>query len=83
MEMRAPDSKPAAAILPEATQDTRARREAGAAFEALFIERMLSAASQQTSGPAADWRSLADRAIARDMARSSPLGLAKLLDGQP
>lgn len=72
--MRLPPVSTAAA----AAEGAALQRAAGQ-FEALFLQRMLAAARPDKSGPAADWRAMADERLAADLAAASPLGIAALL----
>ena len=82
--MPGPSIPPAATTPPAATAPDRAlARQAARDFEALLIERLLATARPPSSGPAADWRAMADRAVAQDIAEASPLGIATLLEPRP
>ncbi len=61
--------------------DQQAARKAAMGFEALMIEKMLAAARPSETGPAADARSLADRALAEELARCAPFGFGALVGG--
>lgn len=52
--------------------------QAGAAFEALILEKMIASARQQGAGD--DLRALGERQLAENLARTSPLGIARLLE---
>lgn len=70
---------PAAAPSAAAAAERQALARAAQAFEALMLEKLLAAAAPD-SGPDAEWRSFGTRAVAADLARGSPLGIAKLLE---
>ncbi len=59
---------------------TTALRKAGQDFEALLLEKLLASANPRPSGPEADWRAMADRRLAADLAAASPLGVARMLE---
>ncbi len=63
--------------------DQAALKQAGQEFEALLLEKLLQSSRGSQIGPAADWRAMADRQLARDLAGASPLGVAKLLEPKP
>lgn len=60
--------------------DTAALRQAGQAFEALVLEKLMKTTRPAISGAEGEWRTMADRQTAAELARSSPLGLAHLLE---
>jgi len=60
--------------------DPTVLKQAGQDFEALLLEKLLQSSRSAQSGPAADWRAMADRQLAKDLARASPLGVARLLE---
>ncbi|MFA7440892.1 MAG: hypothetical protein WCZ66_07955 [Sphingomonadaceae bacterium] len=60
--------------------ETLALRQAGQAFEALVLEKLMKSARPAVSGAEGEWRSLADRQVAAEISRSSPMGLAHLLE---
>lgn len=55
-------------------------KQAGEDFEALLLEKLLQSTRSASTGPAADWRAMADRQLAKDLAKASPLGVARLLE---
>lgn len=59
--------------------ESRELARAGQQFEALVIRQMLESARPKATGPEAEWRGLADQAMADQVAASSPLGIADLL----
>jgi len=58
-------------------------KQAGQEFEALLLERLLQSSRPARSGPSADWRAMADRQFAHDLAKVGPLGVARLLHPDP
>lgn len=70
-----PLPRPEAAAMAE----TRALQQAGQQFEAMVIRQMLASATPASAGPEREWRAMADQALADQVARASPLGLADLL----
>jgi Rod binding domain-containing protein len=71
--------KPLAGAAP--ADDPKALKDAAAKFEALILEQMLKATHPEVQGPEADARSLADQALAGQLAVGSPFGIATLLKG--
>lgn len=71
--MIAPISPAPVAQAPEASD----LRQAAVAFEALFLQQMLREALPQQDGSG----SLGLQALAAQLARESPFGIARLLDG--
>jgi Rod binding domain-containing protein len=65
---------------PLQTVEAAALRKAGQDFEALLLEKLLAGARTGQSGPEADYRAMADRQLATDLAAYSPLGIARLLE---
>lgn len=60
------------------TYEKSALATAGAAFEALILEKMIASARRQGAGD--DLRALGERQLAENLARTSPLGIARLLE---
>jgi len=54
-------------------------KKAAADFEALLIGKVLESARPKADGAQAEYRAMADQQLARSIAASSPLGVAKLL----
>ena len=79
----APLAKPLAAPVAEPASEASARKKAAQDFEALLLEKLLQSTRSGQSGPAADWRAMADRQLAQDLAKAGPLGVARLLEKKP
>jgi len=71
------------ASTPTPVSETAQLKQAGQDFEALLLEKLLESSRAVRTGPAADWRAMADRQIARDIAKASPLGVSSLLEAKP
>jgi alkylation response protein AidB-like acyl-CoA dehydrogenase len=52
---------------------------AGQAFEALILEKMLAAVAPE-EGADSNWQSFGTRAVAEELSRASPLGLALFVE---
>lgn len=63
--------------------EAAAQRKAAQGFEALMLEKILAAARPETAGPQADAHAIAEQALAADLAKSNPFGLAQLLERKP
>lgn len=71
---------PLPATMAASPLEQAALKKAGQDFEALLLEKLLQSARSGASGPTADWRAMADRQLAQDLAGTSPLGIAGLLE---
>ena len=63
--------------------DLQQLKTAARDFEALLLGKILESARPKIEGPQAEYRAMADVQLAKTLAMSSPLGVAKMLEAQP
>lgn len=74
--MPSPVSGPAP--LPDPAE-RKALASAARAFEAIMLAKMLASARSGSDEGSGEWRQMADRAVADQLAANGPLGLARLI----
>jgi hypothetical protein len=75
---RAASAAPASSVAAP-TAEARVLAQAGRAFEALILEKMLASVAPD-EGADSNWQSFGTRAVAEELSRASPLGLARLVE---